>query len=67
MSLNTSYSTEVFFAAGKASPPIAVTGLAASGMDLQTWVLIATLVYTVLQASLLIFNFFKGYGKPKDE
>lgn len=67
MSLNSSHSTEAVFAAGKASPPLAVTGLTIAGTDLQTWVLVATLIYTVLQAAVLVYNFVNDRRKPKED
>lgn len=51
---------EYVTAIGKVVPAIAVTSATVAGMALQDWVLIATLVYTVLQTILLIRNFFKG-------
>lgn len=50
---------DLMVAAGKASPPIMVSGAAVAGFSLQDWVLIATLVYTVLQIALLVYNFLK--------
>lgn len=44
---------ELFAAAGKASPPLTVSGLAVAGVSLQDWVFIATLIYTVVQFLLL--------------
>jgi len=38
----------------KASPPVTVGALTLMGVPLQTWVLVATLVYTVLQVVFLI-------------
>lgn len=58
MSLTTD-TGEYVSAVTKASPPIAVTGASIAGMSLQEWVLVATLVYTVLQIALLIYNFVK--------
>lgn len=57
-------SGEYIAAAGKASPPLAVSGVMAVGLSLQDWVLIATLVYTVLQTAVLIHKFIKGRKKP---
>lgn len=49
----------------KALPPITVTGLTLSGVTLQEWVLIATLIYTVLQILILIRDKLLGVG-PKE-
>lgn len=51
--------TEYVVAAGRASPPLAVTGAAAAGWGLQDWVLIATLIYTVLQIAVLVRKYVK--------
>ena len=49
-------------AVGKASPPIAVAGVTIAGMSLQEWVLVSTLIYTILQTALLIRKYFKERG-----
>ncbi len=54
-----SHGTEYTVEAVKASPPLAVTGSMFAGVDLQSWVLVATLVYTVLQIALTVRKFFK--------
>lgn len=51
---------DLFAAAAKASPPLTVSGLAVVGVSLHEWVLIATLIYTVLQILLLVRNFIKN-------
>ncbi len=48
---------DAFVALGKASPPLAVSASAAVGLTLQDWVLIATLVYTVMQGAYLVYKF----------
>lgn len=50
---------EFAVAAGKATPPLTVAGAAIAGIPLQDWVLIATLIYTVLQIGALIHGFLK--------
>jgi hypothetical protein len=67
-----SHASEFAVAAGKASPPIVVSGAAVAGISLQDWVLIATLVYTSLQIALLVYNFLKKRaaertGAPRDD
>lgn len=49
------YVTEVT----KLSPPVVVSGSLVAGLDLQSWVLIATLVYTVLQIVISLHKFLK--------
>lgn len=46
-------------ALGKVSPPLAVSAGAIAGFSLQDWVLIATLVYTVLQTAFLVYKFVR--------
>lgn len=50
--------------ATRAAPPVAVGGLTLGGVGLSDWVLIATLVYTVLQVGFLIRD--KWYRPRKD-
>lgn len=38
----------------KAAPPVTAVGLSLAGVTLQDWVLIGTLIYTVLQIGFLI-------------
>lgn len=52
-------SGEYIVAAGRASPPLAVTGMGAAGWGLQDWVLIATLIYTLLQIALLVRKYVR--------
>lgn len=60
-----SHAGEYAAAAGKASPPLVVSGAAVAGVSLQDWVLTATLVYTVLQIGLLIYNFMKKRARDR--
>lgn len=62
-----SHAAEYTAAAGKASPPIFVSGAAVAGISLQEWVLTATLVYTVLQTALLIYNFMKKRARDRGQ
>lgn len=61
---------EVGSEAAKSSPPIAVLGATASGLTLQDWVYIATLLYLALQGGWLLWRWWraahtKGW-KPND-
>lgn len=48
---------EITVAVAKAAPPVAVTGVQVFfGLTLSEWVQIATLIYIVLQAFVLIRN-----------
>lgn len=42
----------------KAAPPVSITGLTLAGVSLNEWVLIATLLYTVLQIGWFIYSKF---------
>ena len=47
----------------KAAPPIAVAGADVAGLSLPEWVLVATLIYTLLQIYLLVRRIIrKGDG-----
>lgn len=50
---------EIAAAAAKVTPPLAVSTAVASGLTLQDGVLLATLVYTLVQTSLVIV---RGWG-----
>lgn len=50
---------EAFSASAKAMPPVAVSSFTAAGMTLEQWVLVATLIYTVLQAAHLVYKFVR--------
>ena len=41
--------TGVTMAAIKTSPPVVVSGLTLAGVQLQDWLIIATILYTVIQ------------------
>lgn len=58
---------ELAAAAGKVLPPLTVSGVVMGGVTLQDWVLLATLVYTVLQVALLIYRFFSKEPTDADE
>ena len=41
--------TGVTMAVAKTSPPVVVSGLALAGVQLQDWLILATIIYTVIQ------------------
>lgn len=45
--------------AAKAAPPISVATASLVGMTLHDWVLVATLVYVVLQAGFLLYRWWR--------
>lgn len=51
--------SEYVAALGKAAPPLTVAGVSVTGMTLQDWVLVTTLIYTVLQTAVLVSKFFR--------
>lgn len=51
---NQSMKEEIVTATAKAAPPLAVSGLSVSGVSLQDWVYIATLVYLAFQLYVII-------------
>lgn len=56
---------EVTVAALKVSPPVAISGWILAGHELEDWVLLATLIYTVLQILLAVHAFITGQRKEK--
>lgn len=45
---------EAGMAAAKVAPPVTAVGLTLMGVQLSDWLIIATLIYTVLQIALLL-------------
>ena len=41
-------------AAAKVSPPVIVSGLTVAGVQLQDWLIMATILYTVIQIIILL-------------
>lgn len=52
-------------AAVKSSPPLAAVGAMATGMTLNNWVAVATLVYVVLQAAYLVWKWARELRAKK--
>ena len=46
--------TGVTMTVAKVSPPVVVSGLTLGGAQLQDWLIIATLIYTVIQIIILL-------------
>ena len=44
----------------KVAPPLAVSSMTLFGYGLSDWVLLATLVYTLVQLAILVYRFFKS-------
>jgi hypothetical protein len=52
---------EYVAAVGKASPPLAVTGAGLAGYSLNEGVMVATLIYTLLQIGFFIYDRWRKY------
>lgn len=57
---------EVLVAAVKVAPPVAITGMTLAGYPLADWLILATLVYTILQLLLLLEKRFLPRKPPKE-
>ena len=62
---NAEHSVEVAMATAKLTPPITVTGMTLVGYTLQDWVLLATLVYTILQICITVHRLYKEHRGNK--
>ena len=51
---------ELGMATVKAAPPVTVAGLQLAGHPLSDWLILATLVYTVLQIAALLNQFYRN-------
>lgn len=59
--------SDVVNSAVKAAPPVGVTAATLLGLQLSDWVMIATLVYTVLQMIFLLRDKLFGKGSSSKE
>lgn len=50
-------------AAAKVSPPVIVSGLTIAGVQLQDWLIIATLLYTVIQIIIALPNLKQSFNE----
>ena len=48
-------------AAAKVSPPVIVSGLTVAGVQLQDWLIMATLLYTVIQIIIALPNLKQSF------
>ena len=66
--MNQQSAHSVVVESSKAAPPLGVGGLTLMGYPLEDWVLMATLVYTVLQIGFLIRDkIWRHYGSKRRE
>lgn len=63
----TDHAAEIASGAAKAAPPVTVSGLTIAGIELSDIVLIATLIYTVIQLVLVMPRFWTLITKPFKE
>lgn len=59
--LGESIGPDVLTSSAKAAPPVAVSLLAATGMAMQDWLLLLTIVYTVLQIAWLVYKVVRAH------
>lgn len=50
----------------KVAPPIAVTGMQFMGYAVADWVMLLTLLYTIVQLGLLLWDRFKKNGTRRN-
>jgi len=50
-------------AAIKASPPVIVTGMTLAGIQLQDWLIMATIIYTVIQIIIALPELKKSFNE----
>ena len=54
-------------AAIKTSPPIIVTGMTLAGIQLQDWLIMATIIYTVIQIIIALPELKKSLKEWRDK
>lgn len=54
-------------AAIKTSPPVIVTGMTLAGIQLQDWLIITTLLYTVIQIIILLPKLKQSFNEWRDK
>ena len=54
-------------AAIKTSPPIIVTGMTVAGVQLQDWLIMATILYTVIQIIIALPNLKQSFKEWRDK
>ena len=54
-------------AAIKTSPPVIVTGMTLMGIQLQDWLIITTLLYTVIQIIIALPELKKSFNEWRDK
>ena len=54
-------------AAIKTSPPIIVTGMTLAGIQLQDWLIMATILYTVIQIIIALPKLKQSFNEWRDK
>ena len=54
-------------AAIKTSPPVIVTGMTLAGIQLQDWLIMATIIYTVIQIIIALPELKKSFNEWRDK
>lgn len=54
-------------AAIKTSPPVIVTGMTLAGIQLQDWLIMATILYTVIQIIILLPKLKQSFNEWRDK
>ena len=54
-------------AAIKTSPPLIVTGMTLAGIQLQDWLIMATILYTVIQIIIALPKLKKSFNEWRDK
>lgn len=54
-------------AAIKTSPPVIVTGMTLAGIQLQDWLVMATIIYTVIQIIIELPKLKKSFNEWRDK
>jgi len=51
----------------KTSPPVIVTGMTLAGIQLQDWLIMATIIYTVIQIIIALPELKKSFNEWRDK
>jgi len=54
-------------AAIKTSPPVIVTGMTLAGIQLQDWLIMATIIYTVIQIIIALPKLKKSFNEWRNK
>jgi hypothetical protein len=52
--------------AARVAPPVAVSGLTLSGVPISEWLILVTLIYTLLQIVFSSIRFYKEHKKEQE-